>query len=138
MTPPYSTYNPQLHPEIEGFIKDIETLEPSGKYWIRGLTPDEQGRIRYQLYSWMRSESVKHFYRIQSFPGELLILRRGLGSRVHTTLESPPLAPKLEELLTIALGAEDPGAFLKLKKDHQEISVEELGTLLDRLGRIME
>jgi len=135
---PYSSYNASLHPEIEPFIDDIEGLEPSGKYWIRGLTPDLLNRIRYQLYTWMHSEGTKPYYKIQSFPGELLILRRGLGTSVTTQLESPPLAPKLEELLTIALGAPDPGAFVKMQKDAGSISVEEMGVVLDRLGRILE
>ena len=72
------------------------------------------------------------------FPGELLITRRGLGSGITTRLESPPLAPALEELLANALGAPDPGAFVKARKDEGSITVEEMGTVLDRLGRILE
>ena len=134
----YSTYNSSKHPEIEPFVRDIEGLEPSGKYWIQGLSDDEQRTIRYQLYNWLNTEGLKPQFKIRSFPGELLIQRRGLGSNITTRVESPPLAPKLEELLATSLGVEDSGAYLKSLLSRGEITAEEMGIVLERLGRILE
>ena len=135
---PYATFNPQNHPEIEPFTRDIEELEPSGKYWISGLGAEQLVSLRYQLYNWLNTVGLKPFYKIQSFPGELLIIRKGLDQSVTTRFERPPLAPALEKLLTSALSANDPGAWVKSAQTKGTITTEEMGVVLDRLGRILE
>ena len=134
----YSSFNPELHPQLKPYITEIQRLEPSGKLRIRNLDDTSLKYIRYQLYTWMRSDGVKPQYRIVSFPGELLILRRSLPSSVTITLERPPLASPLEELLELALGEDDPGALLRAKRDKGEITTEEMGTIITRLGEILQ
>ena len=135
---PYSTFNPQKHPEIEPFMSDIEELEPSGKYWITGLGAEQLSSLRYQLYTWLHSAGLKPFFKIQSFPGELLIIRKGLDQSVTTRFERPPLAPALEKLLNSALADPDSGAMVRSAHDKGSITAEEMGIVLDRLGRILE
>jgi len=102
------TYTRKFSDEIPELIEKLAALAPGEALIIEGQSSSELEHTRWLIYSWMHFTQVKPFYRIQSEPTKLRVLRRGPGALSYRR-EGPGLSPKVKALLEQCLREAQPG-----------------------------
>jgi len=94
-----SNYKSDRYEQIADILTKVQRLDPGGRLTIKGLTQDEQSRVRSLLYDWFHHMGVKGRFKLKAESDRLSIIDRRLVNELTFTIETPMTSKEEEALM---------------------------------------